>query len=113
MFTDSKREAALFQAAALLSGAERAAFLEAACRNEPALRQRLEQRFSPSDPVQGDLTEIVPDAETTLKVDFRDDLPVKTIGSTIGRYKILEIIGEGGCGVVYVSEQIFTKLQHP
>jgi hypothetical protein len=28
------------------------------------------------------------------------------LGQKIGRYKVLELIGEGGCGVVYVAEQI-------
>ena len=27
------------------------------------------------------------------------------MGQTIGRYKLLEQIGEGGCGVVYMAEQ--------
>jgi len=32
-------------------------------------------------------------------------VPDETIGQKIGRYKIRENVGEGGCGVVYVAEQ--------
>ena len=34
--------------------------------------------------------------------------PAERVGATIGRYKLLERIGEGGFGVVYMAEQ-----QHP
>jgi len=31
--------------------------------------------------------------------------PDEEVGQTLGRYKLTEQIGEGGCGVVYVAEQ--------
>lgn len=41
-----QREEALFQAAAQVSGEERASFLDSACRGDPALRQRLDVRLA-------------------------------------------------------------------
>ena len=49
MPSPQKREEALFQAAAQLAGAERAAFLDGACLGDAALRQRLEALLAAHD----------------------------------------------------------------
>jgi len=104
MNPDSQREAALFQAAAQLTSAARAVFLDGACHGDPALRQRLEALLAADAQSEGYLAEAAPAAKATMKLCL-PDVPDEAVGTMIGRYKLLERVGEGGCGVVYVAEQ--------
>jgi WD40 repeat protein/serine/threonine protein kinase len=75
---------------------ERAAFLMGACGDDHTLRHQVETLLAVADETQG----FLPDAPT------RSSEPLSEVpGTHIGRYKLLQKIGEGGFGVVYVAEQ--------
>jgi eukaryotic-like serine/threonine-protein kinase len=84
---------------------ERAAYLKDACAGDAVLLQRVEALLQAHEQARATL-----DPDVTIKSAPSPTQPVaETLtekpGDRIGRYKLLQEIGEGGCGVVYMAEQ--------
>jgi serine/threonine protein kinase len=103
MSESHQREAAIFDATMELAPEQREAHLDRVCGGDAALRQRIEALVkacestshfldSPAAPVTVGPTNVLPSS-------------LEKAGDPIGRYKLLQQIGEGGCGVVYMAEQ--------
>ena len=94
------RVCAIFAAALRCSPAERGALLAAACADDPQLRAEVERLLADDDTASRDGSRDLPTAA---------DIPFRPIaegpGARIGPYKLLQAIGEGGMGVVYLAEQ--------
>jgi eukaryotic-like serine/threonine-protein kinase len=97
----------IFCAAIEIGAAEgRAAFLAEACGGDPELHRRVEKLVGAHFQAGSFLEGPTPGQEVTA--GFRPsgaDEPQTEAGSVVGQYKLLEPIGEGGMGTVYMAEQ--------
>jgi serine/threonine protein kinase/tetratricopeptide (TPR) repeat protein len=96
------REVALFSAALELPAGQRAAYLNEACADDPTLRLRVEALLRVHEQAIPFLENQAEVPGATLHIS---GATAEKAGDRIGRYKLLQQIGEGGCGVVYMAEQ--------
>jgi serine/threonine protein kinase len=95
---DKLRE--LFLAALKVPAGERDAYLRQACTGADDLRERVELLLQAHE----ELGSIAPSAEAELGPTI-DQPMTETPGTIIGPYKLLQQIGEGGMGTVFMAEQ--------
>jgi len=99
----TNREESIFAAVVeKTTRAERAAYLEGACGADAELRRRIEALLAAHDRDNGVLD--APPSDLTLSAPGQ--ALTEGPGTVIGPYKLLQQIGEGGMGVVYLAEQI-------
>ena len=98
MKEDHSPEAILEQALEIADPQARAAYLDVACGDNDALRVEIESLLAACLAAETDLMD-------TLVDPVFPEITGEKEGDQIGRYKLLQQIGEGGFGTVYMAEQ--------
>ena len=96
------RDVDVFTEALRLPAAERADYLDRACAGDGELRRRVEailRGYEKAGDFLGEPAAGVPTANS------QGTMAGEKPGDRVGRYKLLQEIGEGGWGVVYMAEQ--------
>ena len=99
----------------IVSVSERTAFVELSCGANPQLRAAVNEMlssqaavdsfFERSKPSVPDISQVVTQAAGIPEMVGRCLGEVEPEETAIGPYELLQKIGEGGCGVVYLAEQ--------
>ncbi len=106
MSASDASEQTIFDAARQMPDPQaRAAFLDSACASNPELRQRIEKLLKASLQADQFLAGDPLERGRALSEPSAPALPGEGPGTVIDKYKLLETLGEGGFGVVYMAEQ--------
>jgi WD40 repeat protein/serine/threonine protein kinase len=98
--TRAKEEAIFHAALELDSADQRSGYLDAACGDEAELRRRVEALLRRYAEAEGPL-----DRPAIKQAATSEELLTERPGTRIGPYKLLQQIGEGGMGIVFMAEQ--------
>src|SRR5205809_1364221 len=90
----------IFQSALERSPAERSAFLNQACADDPALRSEVESLISSHDQAGDSIEAMAAEAATEI---LGDDQAGSIVGKQIGHYQVVSRIGRGGMGEVFLA----------
>jgi serine/threonine protein kinase len=114
MTSDLDTEKSVFlKALDIASSGDRAAFIDAACHGRPQLRASVLALFRAHESATNPIDKPVVAGARLPSSDFEETelFPAQSgqtcheLGTRIGPYKLMEQIGEGGFGLVYVADQ--------
>ena len=104
---DFQKAVSVFHKAVALDGRERDRYLSEACGDDAALRRHVANLLEHDEQTSrlGDGPDPAMDRDDTVTQHHNTVSIGEGPGSRIGPYKLLQKIGEGGFGVVYMAEQ--------
>jgi serine/threonine protein kinase len=94
----------VFNAAKALAPNDQQALLDLACKGDAALRREVERLLAAASAADG-FFETKPAGSDDPGITLVDTTVREGPGTVIDRYKLLQQIGEGGMGIVYMAEQ--------